>query len=117
LLFWLPNGRNVYLPALDEGGFVPDSITPTPSTLADTQALLGKLQGCSKRTVGRNRCGVAAAVKALSSPSTTRSRLDFFAGVLGHAKSPFIDRFDVESPVAAYPESRQFLLPREPVNR
>jgi multidrug efflux pump subunit AcrB len=37
-----------YLPALDEGGFVPDFITPAPSTLADTQALLGKIQGVLK---------------------------------------------------------------------
>jgi multidrug efflux pump subunit AcrB len=33
-----------YLPALDEGGFVLDYITPAPSTLAGTQALLGKIQ-------------------------------------------------------------------------
>src|SRR6185437_7739112 len=30
-----------YLPALDEGGFVLDYITPPPSTLHDTDALLG----------------------------------------------------------------------------
>jgi CzcA family heavy metal efflux pump len=33
-----------YLPALDEGGFVLDYITPPPSTFQDTDALLGKIE-------------------------------------------------------------------------
>ncbi|HUY29033.1 MAG TPA: efflux RND transporter permease subunit, partial [Candidatus Binataceae bacterium] len=33
-----------YLPALDEGEFVLDYITPPQSTLADTQAMLGRIQ-------------------------------------------------------------------------
>ncbi|MHB8382697.1 MAG: efflux RND transporter permease subunit [Candidatus Binataceae bacterium] len=33
-----------YLPALDEGEFVLDYITPPESTLADTQAMLGRIQ-------------------------------------------------------------------------
>jgi multidrug efflux pump subunit AcrB len=33
-----------YLPALDEGGFVLDYVTPPESTLDDTQGLLGKIQ-------------------------------------------------------------------------
>jgi CzcA family heavy metal efflux pump len=39
-----------YLPALDEGGFVIDYITPPPSTLADTDALLAKIQNILKTT-------------------------------------------------------------------
>ncbi len=33
-----------YLPALDEGGFVLDYVTPPASTMPDTEALLGKIQ-------------------------------------------------------------------------
>jgi NAD(P)-dependent dehydrogenase (short-subunit alcohol dehydrogenase family) len=65
--------------------------------------------------VAWNRRGVAA-VRHYQARPLQRSRLDFLAGILGHAKSPFIDRFDVESPVTAYLESRQFLLPHEPVD-
>ena len=66
----------------------------------------------------RTRACAAESTRVLPRLTTLqRSRLDFFAGVLGHAESPFIDRFDVESPVAAYLESRQFLLPQEAVNR
>ena len=39
-----------YLPALDEGGFVLDYITPPESTLADTEALLAKIEGVIKDT-------------------------------------------------------------------
>jgi CzcA family heavy metal efflux pump len=39
-----------YLPALDEGGFVLDYITPPPSTLADTGALLDKIQDILRAT-------------------------------------------------------------------
>jgi CzcA family heavy metal efflux pump len=39
-----------YLPALDEGAFVLDYITPPESTLVDTQALLGKIQNILKTT-------------------------------------------------------------------
>jgi len=45
--------RNVgtdYLPALDEGGFVLDYITPPQSTLADTQELLGKIENILRTT-------------------------------------------------------------------
>ena len=39
-----------YLPALDEGGFVLDYIAPAPSTLSDTQYLLGKIEEALKTT-------------------------------------------------------------------
>jgi CzcA family heavy metal efflux pump len=39
-----------YLPALDEGAFVLDYITPPQSTLADTTLLLGKIQAILKST-------------------------------------------------------------------
>jgi CzcA family heavy metal efflux pump len=39
-----------YLPALDEGGFVLDYITPPESTLSDTLQLLGKIQAILKAT-------------------------------------------------------------------
>jgi multidrug efflux pump subunit AcrB len=39
-----------YLPALDEGAFVLDYVTPPESTLDDTQALLGKIQNILKTT-------------------------------------------------------------------
>jgi CzcA family heavy metal efflux pump len=39
-----------YLPALDEGAFVLDYITPPPSTLADTGALLGKIEDILRAT-------------------------------------------------------------------
>ncbi len=39
-----------YLPALDEGAFVLDYITPPPSTLADTGALLGKIEEILRTT-------------------------------------------------------------------
>src|SRR5207244_3742777 len=39
-----------YLPALDEGGFVLDYLTPPESTLDDTQALLEKIQNILKTT-------------------------------------------------------------------
>lgn len=39
-----------YLPAFDEGGFVLDYITPAPSTMADTQALLRSIEAILRRT-------------------------------------------------------------------
>jgi CzcA family heavy metal efflux pump len=39
-----------YLPALDEGGFVLDYLLPPPSTIDDSQALLGKIRGVLKAT-------------------------------------------------------------------
>jgi CzcA family heavy metal efflux pump len=39
-----------YLPALDEGGFMLDYIAPAPSTLEDTQQLLGKIEAVLKGT-------------------------------------------------------------------
>ena len=39
-----------YLPALDEGAFVLDYITPPPSTLDDTSALLGKIEDILRAT-------------------------------------------------------------------
>ena len=39
-----------YLPALDEGAFTLDYITPPPSTLADTGALLGKIEEILRAT-------------------------------------------------------------------
>jgi CzcA family heavy metal efflux pump len=39
-----------YLPALDEGGFVLDYVTPPQSTLDDTEALLRKIQGILRAT-------------------------------------------------------------------
>ena len=39
-----------YLPALDEGGFVLDYITPPESTLHDTDALLGKIENILRST-------------------------------------------------------------------
>ena len=39
-----------YLPALDEGGFVLDYITPPESTLDDTQMMLGQIQHILKST-------------------------------------------------------------------
>ncbi len=39
-----------YLPALDEGAFILDYTTPPESTLADTQALLAKIQDVLKTT-------------------------------------------------------------------
>src|SRR5262249_22645139 len=39
-----------YLPALDEGAFILDYITPPESTLDDTQALLGQVQEILKTT-------------------------------------------------------------------
>ncbi len=39
-----------YLPALDEGGFIIDYITPPPSTLADTGALLGTIENVLRTT-------------------------------------------------------------------
>jgi CzcA family heavy metal efflux pump len=39
-----------YLPALDEGAFILDYITPPQSTLSDTQALLAKIQNVLKST-------------------------------------------------------------------
>jgi CzcA family heavy metal efflux pump len=39
-----------YLPPLDEGAFVLDYITPPQSTMADTTALLGSIQGILKST-------------------------------------------------------------------
>jgi len=39
-----------YLPALDEGGFTLDYITPPESTLADTEALLAKIERILKDT-------------------------------------------------------------------
>ncbi len=39
-----------YLPALDEGGFVLDYITPPAGTLADTEYLVGKIEDVIKRT-------------------------------------------------------------------
>ena len=39
-----------YLPALDEGAFTLDYFTPAPSTLVDTNALLGKIEDILKAT-------------------------------------------------------------------
>jgi len=39
-----------YLPALDEGAFMLDYIAPPPGTLADTNALLGKIEDILKAT-------------------------------------------------------------------
>jgi multidrug efflux pump subunit AcrB len=39
-----------YLPALDEGGFVLDYVTPPAGTLADTEDLVGKIEDVIKRT-------------------------------------------------------------------
>lgn len=39
-----------YLPALDEGGFVLDYITPPESTLSDTEALLAKIEDVLRHT-------------------------------------------------------------------
>jgi CzcA family heavy metal efflux pump len=39
-----------YLPALDEGGFVLDYITPPAGTLSDTEYLVGKIEDVIKRT-------------------------------------------------------------------
>ena len=39
-----------YLPALDEGAFTLDYITPAPSTLDDTNALLGKIEDILRAT-------------------------------------------------------------------
>ncbi|MGH7838546.1 MAG: efflux RND transporter permease subunit, partial [Candidatus Binataceae bacterium] len=39
-----------YLPALDEGGFILDYVAPAQSTLEDTQALVGKIEGVLKTT-------------------------------------------------------------------
>ncbi len=39
-----------YLPALDEGAFILDYITPPQSTLADTQQLLGKIENVLRST-------------------------------------------------------------------
>jgi CzcA family heavy metal efflux pump len=39
-----------YLPALDEGAFVLDYLTPPPSTLVDTGALLGKIEDILRTT-------------------------------------------------------------------
>ncbi|HVA39584.1 MAG TPA: efflux RND transporter permease subunit, partial [Candidatus Binataceae bacterium] len=39
-----------YLPALDEGGFTLDYITPPESTLADTDALLGRIENILRHT-------------------------------------------------------------------
>ncbi len=39
-----------YLPALDEGGFVLDYITPPPSTLEDTDALLARIEDILRAT-------------------------------------------------------------------
>ena len=39
-----------YLPALDEGGFTLDYITPPAGTLADTEELLGKIEDVLKHT-------------------------------------------------------------------
>lgn len=39
-----------YLPALDEGAFILDYITPPQSTLADTQQLLGKIENILRAT-------------------------------------------------------------------
>ncbi|HEX4209242.1 MAG TPA: efflux RND transporter permease subunit, partial [Candidatus Binataceae bacterium] len=49
--FWLYRIAGTdYLPALDEGAFILDYITPPQSTLADTEALLAKIQQILKTT-------------------------------------------------------------------
>ena len=54
-----------YLPALDEGGFTLDYITPPQSTLADTVALIGKIEAIPRGTHPKSRPSRAARAPSL----------------------------------------------------